>query len=82
MLPCDTHAESAMMQFNVLKKMDISARAEMTFQLSDNLHSIVRAGIKHRHPNYTDRQITQAALSLIMDKDILAQIFGGDEVSP
>ena len=81
-LPRDTQADSARKQFDVLKKMDISARAEMTFQLSDNLRSIVKAGIRQRHPDYTADEITQAVLSLVVDKDILIQAFGGREVSP
>ena len=71
-----------MIQLNVLKKMDISDRAEMTFQLSDNLRSIVESGILQRHPDYSPDQINQAALSLVMDKDIVSQAFGGREVSP
>ena len=81
MLPHDTQSESAVRQFDALKKMDISARAEMTFQLSDNLRSIVETGIRHRHPNYTHDQVIQAVLSLVMDKDIVSQAFGGREVS-
>ncbi len=82
MLPYDTQEKSAMRQFDVLKKMDISARAEMTFQLSDNLRAIVEAGIRQRHPDYTPDQITQAALNLVMDKDIVSQAFGGRKLSP
>ena len=81
-LPRDTQADSARRQFDVLKNMDISARAEMTFQLSDNLRSIVEAGIRQRHPDYTADEVTQAVLSLVVDKDILIQAFGGREVSP
>ncbi len=82
MLPCDTQKDSAMKQLDALKKMDINARAEMTFQLSDNLREITEAGIRQRHPDYSPDQITQAALNLVMDKDIVSQAFGGREVSP
>jgi hypothetical protein len=82
MLPDDTQADSARRQFDVLRKMNISDRAKMTFQLSDNLRSIVEAGIRQRHPDYTPRQVTQAALSLVMDKEIVAKAFGSNEVSP
>ncbi len=60
--------------------MDISARAEMTFQLSDNLRSIIEAGIHQRHPNYDLEEIKQAALSLIVDRNLLSQAFPGREV--
>ena len=81
MLPKDTHEVSAMRQFDVLRKMDISGRAEMTFQLSDNLRSIVEAGIHQRHPDYDQETVNQAALSLVVDKKLLNQAFAGREVS-
>ena len=81
MLPHDTQPESAVRQFDALKKMDINARAEMTFQLSDNLRSIVEAGIRQRHPDYKQDQVKQAVLNLVMDKDIVSQAFGGRKLS-
>ena len=81
MLPRDTHDNSAIRQFEVLRKMDTNARAEMTFQLSDNLRSIIEAGIHQRHPDYNPEQIKQAALSLVVDKDTLSKAFPGHEVS-
>ena len=81
MISRDTQQKIATKQFDILKKMDISARAEMTFQLSDNLRSIVQAGIRQRHPEYTHDQVVQATLTLIMDKAIVKEAFGGREVS-
>jgi hypothetical protein len=80
MIPRDTQQEIAMKQFDVLKKMDISTRAEITFQLSDNLRDIVQEGIRQRHLEYTQDQVVQATLSLIMDKEIVKQAFGGREL--
>ena len=68
-------------QFGVLKNMDINGRAEMTFQLSDNLRSIVESGIHHRHPDYNADEIKQAALSLVIDKNLVSQAFRRHEVS-
>lgn len=77
----DTLSEAARVQLEILRKMDISERAEMTFELSDNLRLIVEEGIRHRHPDYTDDEVTQAVLSLTVDKEILKEAFGGREVS-
>ena len=51
-IPSDTTIEAAVRQFEILRKLDINARAEMTFQLSNNLHRIVEAGVRQRHPDY------------------------------
>jgi len=68
-------------QLEVLKNMDLNGRAEMTFQLSDNLRSIVESGIFHRHPDYNSEEIKQAALGLVIDKNLVSQAFRGHEVS-
>ena len=81
LLPFDTEKDLAIRQFEVLQKMGIDARARMTFQLSDNIKSITESGIHDRHPNYTQEQIKQALLSLVVDKGILGQAFPGGEVS-
>ena len=81
LLPFDTPKDSAIKQFEVLKKMDINARAEMTFELSDNLRSIIESGIQKRHPDYTQDQIKLAALKLTIGDDLFHQAFGECEVS-
>ena len=80
LIPHDTQVNSAIRQFDVLKNMDTNARAEMTFQLSDNLRSIVEAGIHQRHPGYNLDEIKQAVLSLVVDRNLIRQAFLGHEV--
>ena len=80
-LPYDTKLDSAIKQFSILREMDINKRAEMTFQLSDNLRSIVESGIRQRHLDYSDEQIKLAALRLTIDKDLFDKAFPGHKVS-
>jgi hypothetical protein len=77
----DPSKDSALKQTEVLRNMGLSGRAEMTFQLCDNLRQITKAGIRHRHPDYTGQQVTRAYLRLILDKDLFQQVFPGDEIS-
>lgn len=78
----DTQHEAAKIQLEILRKMSISERAEMTMQLSNNLRANVIAGIRQRHPDYTDEEVVKAVLSLVVDKETINQAFGGREVSP
>lgn len=82
LLPFDTSRECAAQQFAALKKMDISERAEMTFQLSDNLRSTIVSGIRHRHPDYNQEQVTKALLRLTLDGDLFEKVFPGCEIMP
>ena len=74
-IPSDTAQDSAVKQFDILQKMDINARAAMTFELSNNLRSILEAGIHQRHPTYCDDEIKISALSLTVDKKLFSQAF-------
>ena len=82
LLPRDTSPHCAARQLAALKRMDISERAEMTFQLSDNLRSTLESGIRHRHPDYNPEQVTKALLRLTLDRDLFDKVFPGCEVVP
>ncbi|OQY07446.1 MAG: hypothetical protein B6I25_01850 [Planctomycetales bacterium 4572_13] len=79
-LPTDTSKEAAEVQAEALRRMGLSGRAELTMQLCDNLREITKAGIRHRHPDYTDQQITQAYLRLILESELFQQIFPNCEI--
>ena len=80
-IPFDTQREAAIKQYEILRKMDISARAEMTFQLSDNLRSILESGIRLRHPEYNQDEVKLAALRLTIDEELFNQAFPDCEIS-
>lgn len=83
LIPHDTTPEAARVQTEIYKKMSISEKAEILFQLNDNFRQIVREGIRLRHPDYTEDMITQAHLTLITDdKEFVKEAFGGREVQP
>ncbi|MCD6174465.1 MAG: hypothetical protein J7K65_01685 [Planctomycetes bacterium] len=78
----DTSQITELKQIETLRRMGLPGRAELTFQLCDNLRQITKAGIRHRHPDYTDQQITQAYLRLILELELFQQIFPGCEIEP
>jgi len=80
-LPNNTELDSVIKQLDILRGMDINERAEITFQLSDTLRSIVESGILQRHPDYNDEQIKLAALRLTIDKDLFDRAFPECKVS-
>jgi hypothetical protein len=69
------------MQLAVIRQIGLAGRAQMTFHLCDNLRQITKAGIRHRHPDYTEQQVTQAYLRLILDENLYQQIFPENEIS-
>ncbi|MCE5185394.1 MAG: hypothetical protein LLF76_04630 [Planctomycetaceae bacterium] len=76
----DTTPEAAAIQMEVLRKMGPEGRAKLTFDLCENLRQITRAGIRHRHPDYSEHQVPQEYLKLILDKSLFEQIFPNCEI--
>ena len=72
--PKDTTVEAAVEQVRILREMGIEGRAAMTFQLSDNLHKTIEAGVRHRHPDFDDRAVRLAVLRLKIGDDLFKQV--------
>jgi hypothetical protein len=70
LIPKDTTIDALEKQFEILERIGIEGRAEMTFELSDNLRQITEDGVRLRHPEYNESQIFQEVI----------RITAGDEV--
>ena len=74
-IPSDTTIEAARKQFEILRKLDSQVRLKIAFELSDNLRSIVEAGVRGRHPDYDDRKVKQQVLRLMIGEALFKQIY-------
>lgn len=72
----DTSLEAARIQYGILRKMDISDRAEITFQLCDNMRAFVEAGVRDRHPDYDDDKVRLAVIRLTLGERLFREAFG------
>jgi hypothetical protein len=80
-VPSDTSLDAERRQIEILKGLDIGERARVTFELSDNLHSVVEAGVRIRHPAWDQEQVMREVLRLIAGDYLFEQIFGNDRTS-
>jgi hypothetical protein len=78
----DTSKEAAAKQLEVLRNMGPAGRLKLTMDLCDNLRNITKAGIRHRHPDYTEQQVTQAYLRLILEPELFQEVFPGCDIKP
>ncbi len=81
-IPYDTSLHSANVQDDVLRKMDIRQRAEMTFELSDNVRRLAEAGVRSRHPEYDDKMVGIAVTKLMIGDSLFKEVFGDIELEP
>lgn len=76
----DTSAQAERVQLDILRKIGITGRAQMTFQLSNNLRAVTEAGIRQRHPDYDDQMVKLAVIRLTVGDKLFRQAFGDVEV--
>jgi hypothetical protein len=78
----DTSADADAVYRQVLGRMDASRKAQMVFELSDNVRAATEAGIRLRHPEYNDRQIRLAATRLAIGEELFRLAFPNEDVRP
>lgn len=74
MIPADTTIEAARKQFEILRRLGPEARLKMAFEMSNNLHSIVEAGVRKRHPDYDEQKTRQEVLRLMIGEALFKKI--------
>ncbi len=78
----DTSADALAVQLQVLRRIGIEGRAAMTFELSDNMRALVKAGVCHRHPDWDDRAVEQEVIRLMIGDELFRQAFGKKPTKP
>ena len=73
-IPLDTTIEAARKQFEILRRLGPEARLKMAFELSDNLRSLVEAGVRQRHPDFDEQRVQQEVLRLMVGEALFRQI--------
>ena len=70
LIPKDTTIDALQKQFEILERIGMEGRAEMTFELSDNLRQIIEDGVRLRHPEYNDSKIRQEVLHITLGDEL------------
>ena len=78
----DTTADALAVQTQVLRRIGMNGRAAMTFELSDNLRSLVEAGVRHRHPHWDDQTIEREVIRLMIGDDLFREAYGKESAEP
>jgi hypothetical protein len=76
-IPRDTSIEAIRVQHRALRKLGLAGRAEMTFQLGDNLRSISESGVRLHHPGYNEDQVRAATAQRTLGRE-LSRVVGAN----
>ena len=79
MIAIDTTPDAARKQVEILRRVGISGRGAMTFELSENLRRIVEAGVRHRHLDWDDQAVHLGVARLTLDERLFGEAFPNAE---
>jgi hypothetical protein len=72
-LPRDTTVESSEAQLDAYRRLGPARRARLAATLSADTRQLARAGIRARHPDYTDQEVELALRRLIYGDDLFCR---------
>ena len=79
-IPADTTVDAARKQFEILRRLGPEVRVKMAFELSDNLRSLVEAGVRQRHSDFDEQRVQQEVLRLMVGETLFRQIYPDAEI--
>src|SRR5262245_35611371 len=65
----DTSLEAARVYFAVLRRLGVAGRARQAVELNATVRGLLAAGIRHRHPEYTEGQVQQAVIRRVLNRE-------------
>jgi hypothetical protein len=69
----DTSTEAHAIQLQLLRSRTGEERLRMALQLSEDVLAFSRAGIRSRHPDYSEDQVTWALWRLTLGDDLFCR---------
>ena len=70
----DTSAAARRIQIEALRRLDGPTRLQMALRMSDDSRDITLAGIRHRHPDWTDDDVHRELLRLLLGRELAATV--------
>jgi hypothetical protein len=80
-IPADTTPEAAWVQIEVFRRMPAHQRLELAVHMSDALVATVAAGVRSRHPEYTEAQVQLAVIRLRLGDASFQMAYPGTEIA-
>ena len=72
--PADTNEAAWQTQLAIFRRMTGAERVAMAFEMSDSARALTEAGIRHRHPRWTDEQVRDELLARLLGRDLSTKV--------
>lgn len=74
----DTSTDAEAVRFEVLQRLTLVQRAELTISMSDQAFEVARRGIHGRHPQFNDEDLRLAMLRLLHGDELVTKVYPGE----
>jgi hypothetical protein len=81
-IPADTTPEAAAVQLEIYRQMHPLQRLELALSMGDTGRSLATAGVRSRHPEYSDEQVRLAVIRLTLGEELFREAYPGVEIQP
>ena len=71
----DTSPAADALQRQLYRRLGGSGRVAIMFRLTDSVRRLTLAGIRARHPGYSDPQVQQAYARLLLGDDVVRAVW-------
>jgi hypothetical protein len=71
----DTTPEALAVEVHILRRIGPTGRLAMMFELSDNLRSLVEAGVRHRHPDWDGQRVERDVIRLMIGDTLFQEVY-------
>lgn len=79
LIPPDTDRPAFEAQLEFYRRIGPEARVRLAFQMSEEAREISKAGIKLRHPDYSELQVTHALFRLLLGDELYSAAYPAHE---
>lgn len=72
--PMDTTVAAWAIQRAIFRGMTGAERVAMAIEMSETARALTEAGMRHRHPEWSDEQVHDALLSCLLGSDLADKV--------
>jgi hypothetical protein len=77
----DTSLEAGRVQVAIYQRMTPEQRLMKAFDLTECVRELAAAGVRSRHPEYTDRQVKFAVIRLVLGDELFRTVYPHEDVA-
>ena len=82
LIPADTDEAAHRVQVDAWRRMGAERRVALAAELSEATRSVAAAGVRRRHPDYTEAEVRLAVIRLTLGDELFHKAYRGEHIAP